>query len=425
MHDPTEFRSNVFGEDFTAPDTALSANSVPAPTAVCIYNRRFHAHTNPMCESLDLHWYRRGFTGHWLAPWLVTAILYTQKPDAGQEKPFAVPCMPTGQYPDDLILVVCSTCHARLHPRWDQAGKKIICPDCGKTLRIPWPKRQQEKPPPRPEDIGEYGVRVAEKTVPSSTQFWEAQVIYARPVPPPPRWTFFSGVFQFPWYRDNISRWAILSFGLAVIGEMVAGALALFGVGTGDGVGSIAVVAMGFLIAPIAWSSIWTFSYAATLILAVVEETAAGNDEINWPDEDWRQRVWKFLYVGYLLVLAALAGAGVGALVQPYSGHFWLPLFATVYFVFPVNLLSSLEASSPWAPITPAILRSLIVRLWCWGFFYTETALVVAPCVALVFIGFYLRHPFWTAFLVAPPLSAVVLIYARLLGRLAWRITED
>jgi len=205
----------------------------------------------------------------------------------------------------------------------------------------------------------------------------------------------------------------------------VAGALALFGVGTGGGVGSIAVVAMGFLVLPIFWSSIWTFSYAATLILAVVEETAAGNDEINWPDEDWRQRVWKFLYVGYLLVLAALAGAGVGVLVQRYSGHFWPPLFTTIFFAFPIIVLSSLEASSPWAPITPAILRSLIVRMWCWGFFYIETALVAAPCAVLVFFGFSFRHPFWTAFLVAPPLSAVVLIYARLLGRLAWRITED
>jgi DNA-directed RNA polymerase subunit RPC12/RpoP len=332
--------------------------------------------------------------------------------------------MSTGQYPDDFILVVCSTCHARLHPRWDQAGKKVVCPDCGKTLRIPWPKRVPEKAPPRPEDIGDYGVRAAEQTVPASTEFWQAQVIYARPVPPPPRWTFFSGVFNFPWYRGNIGRWAILSFGLAVIGEMLVGALALFGVGVGGGVGSIAVVAMGFLVLPISWSAIWTFSYAATCMLSVVEETAAGNDEINWPEDGWRERVWKLLYAGYLFVLAVLAGTGVGSLVRLFNGEFWLPLAVTTYFLFPVILLSSLEAGSPWAPLTPAILRSLIVRMWCWGIFYVEVALAAAPWVILVLIGFHFRHPFLTAFLAAPPLAAEMLVYARLLGRVAWRITE-
>jgi predicted RNA-binding Zn-ribbon protein involved in translation (DUF1610 family) len=331
--------------------------------------------------------------------------------------------MSTGQYPDDFILVVCSTCHARLHPRWDQAGKKIVCPDCGKTLRIPWPKRRAENALPRPEDIGDYGVREAEKTVRSSTEFYEAQVIYARPVPPPPRWTFFSGVFQFPWCQGNIGRWAILSFGLAVTGQMVVGALALLGVG-GGGVGSIAVVAIGFLVLPISWSSIWTFSYAATCMLAVVEETAAGNDEINWPEDGWRERVWKLLYTGYLFVLAALAGVGVGSLVRLCVDDFWVAPVATVYFVFPIILLSSLEAGSPWAPITPAILRSLLVRMWCWAIFYLEIVLLAAPWIVLVLFGFYLRHPFWTALLSAPLLSALMLIYARLLGRLAWRITE-
>jgi DNA-directed RNA polymerase subunit RPC12/RpoP len=332
--------------------------------------------------------------------------------------------MPTGQYPDDFILVVCSTCHARLHPRWDQAGKKIVCPDCGKTLRIPWPKKVKESAGPRPEDIGDYGVHAAEKPFYAPSQFYEAQIIYARPVPPPPRWTFFSGVFQFPWYRNNVTRWMILSFGLAVIGEMLVGALALFGIGVGGGIGSFAVVAMGFLILPISWSSIWTLSYAAGCLLAVVEETAAGNDEINWPDDGWRERVWKLLYAGYLLVLSALAGTAVGSLAQLLAVEFWWSALATTFVLFPIVLLSSLEAGTPWAPLTPPIIRSLVVSMWCWGVFYIEITLLATPWVALVLVGVQLRHPFWTALVAAPPLAALLLIYARLLGRLAWRITD-
>ena len=74
---------------------------------------------------------------------------------------------------------------------------------------------------------------------------------------------------------------------------------------------------------------------------------------------------------------------------------------------------------------SPAILQSLIRRVWCWGLFYVEVAVLAAPWVACAIIGFTFRHPFWTALLLAAPVSALVLIYARLLGRLAWRIAED
>jgi DNA-directed RNA polymerase subunit RPC12/RpoP len=328
------------------------------------------------------------------------------------------------RHPDDVITVVCATCHARLVARWDQAGKTKSCPDCGVKIRVPFPKARPPEPKLDPARFGQYNIGAAEKTLPVETHFLDQQaVIYAVPVPPPPRWTFFSGVFQFPWHRDTLPRWLVLSIGLLTWSEFVVGALALSGVG-GEGIGGLAVVAIGFMVLPIAWLSIWTGSYVASCLLAIVQDTAAGNDLISWPDETWRDRFWKLLYVSYLIVIASLVGAGVGWLVEWRSGWFWPPLVITAFVLFPIMLLSTLERDSIWFVLSPAILKSLFVVMWGWLMFYSFAVVLSVSAALPVGVGFYFRHPFIAALFAAPLASAMILIYARLLGRLAWKITE-
>ena len=40
------------------------------------------------------------------------------------------------------------------------------------------------------------------------------------PLPSPPRWMFFSGVYNFLWYLQTLPRWLSLSFGLALTGAI-------------------------------------------------------------------------------------------------------------------------------------------------------------------------------------------------------------
>jgi len=325
---------------------------------------------------------------------------------------------------DDLITVVCPTCHARLSARWDMAGRRRKCPDCGVKIHIPFPEARRTDPGPDAQKIGHYEVDAAPEKARVATQFLDQQaVIFAVPLPEPPRWTFFSGVFQFPWYRNTLARWLCLSAGLLAWGELVVGALALVGVG-GEGVGGIAIVAVGFMVLPIVWVSVWTYSYAASCLLAIVQETASGNDLITWPEDTWRDRFWKLLYVGYLAVLAALAGAGVASLLEWQTGIFWPALAITGCVLFPIILLSSLERDSTWAVLSPVIVRSLFVVMWGWLVFYSFAALLGVLAALPIGAGYYLRHQFAGVVLAAPVAAAAVLIYARLLGRLAWRITE-
>jgi hypothetical protein len=172
-------------------------------------------------------------------------------------------------------------------------------------------------------------------------------------------------------------------------------------------------------------------SYAAYSFLVTLTSTAAGNDEIIWPGEpiqDWLFKVW---YLGWLLaVCAAPATLLVGALglSKPLSA---LCLAGALWLVFPVVLLSSLSAPSRFIILRPVIVWMLLSHLGATLRFYAGSGFIVLACAALVFTAvFGLRGmPLLDQPLITVPLAAVVtgagcLIYARLLGRLAFIVSQ-
>ena len=95
-------------------------------------------------------------------------------------------------------------------------------------------------------------------------------------------------------------------------------------------------------------------------------------------------------------------------------------VLATVSLLYPIFLLSSLEANSVFVPLSLPILRSLISCWWGWLTFYALAALLGGSWLGLLLAGLP-SFPFLTALACGPLLAAVLLIVSRLLGRLAWR----
>jgi hypothetical protein len=180
---------------------------------------------------------------------------------------------------------------------------------------------------------------------------------------------------------------------------------------------------LAFFVLPIIWVSLLTWSYTASCSLALLETTAAGLDRIEaWPDPQWKEWMAQMLYLGWigaipfavsygLAVLAGLAGARV---------ELALPVF--FFVLYPISLLSALEANSIWAPLTLPIVTSLFRWFWCWLVFYPLTALIAAGLVA-AFVSAVESGYDSLLLLLGPLVAASILIYFRLLGRLAWRMT--
>src|SRR5262245_17338212 len=96
---------------------------------------------------------------------------------------------------------------------------------------------------------------------------------------------------------------------------------------------------------------LFTLTYAAHCFLTIVVDTAAGNDEVHWPDEpptDWYGKpiflLWLLLFpfalLGMVLILAASELDGPLETLALLVGLTWL--------FFPLSLWSSLGASSSW-----------------------------------------------------------------------------
>jgi hypothetical protein len=163
----------------------------------------------------------------------------------------------------------------------------------------------------------------------------------------------------------------------------------------------------------------FVFSYAAHCFLTVVEQTASGNDEVNWPRGPFIDWLWEVVYVLWLSALwlgptVLLASSGVG------GGASVLVAAALVWLAFPITLLSSMSSTSRWVIVSPGLLSRLLgQRSSSLLLFYLHNGPVLAAAAALLFLTFFKAGGLVFVLVTAAGFAAALLIYARQLGRLA------
>jgi DNA-directed RNA polymerase subunit M/transcription elongation factor TFIIS len=336
-------------------------------------------------------------------------VLSDDTGDSGEPAPKIAP----------YVKVICRICSARLHPEVREKAYQLRCPDCHEPVDVPAlkdvPQESRRKRAPR--QIGSYKKDEAIVRPKLQTSYLEVQAeIRREAIDPPPRWTFFSGVFTFPWRPGVLQRWGFLSLGFTILGLLFVLLIMLIGGGS-----SFGVVGAAFFGLPAIWAAFWTCSYAAACCLPVTTDTAAGMDRIaNWPDPVWNEWMAQLLYVGFVGCEALTIGFGVGRIAELFGGPIWVAGTATTILLYPIFQLSSLEANSFLIPITRPILRSLVSFWWGWLIFYGLSGMLVFAWIGLAIAGAK-SSPVLVAFVLGPMVAAILLIIARLLGRLAWR----
>jgi hypothetical protein len=164
--------------------------------------------------------------------------------------------------------------------------------------------------------------------------------------------------------------------------------------------------------------------FAAHYFLVVIDSTTAGGERIVWPDEpltDWFAKVFYLAWLGGAW-MAPLVIFGRLMTYDPWlrfaitAGSFWL--------FFPIGMLSSLSANSPWVPLSPKLFGRMAQRAGTVFGFY----LLSIP-ISLAFVGSFHAIVMKTGVstmitvLLAPVASAGYLIYGRVLGRLGLVLT--
>jgi hypothetical protein len=241
-----------------------------------------------------------------------------------------------------------------------------------------------------------------------------------------PRWPLLTGVLLFLAYRQAIIRWIVLSVVLAIVLLLAGGAVTLTPPALPAGNrGSALVGAAGTNIlqlimtaAAVVLGAMWGVA-ASINLLAIAQDTSSGNDEIeNWPEEvflDWFPNAF-FVIDSFLL--SVVPGVAIVWFRPELAGAGVLLVLSSLLFLFPIALLSMSEAGSPLLPFSARVLRSLVRCPGTWLMFYFETGLLVFAAVlglaSLLFGGVLMLLP------VSALLVLVMMLYFRLLGRLAW-----
>ena len=190
------------------------------------------------------------------------------------------------------------------------------------------------------------------------------------------------------------------------------------------------VIANGYLIAvpffalPAVLLVLWTGSFAVSGALTVLEDTAAGNDVIpHWNDGGWGDWLGDSYGPVFLAAATWTACFPIAKVAAVWSAAVYWPTFlATFVFLFPIVLLSTLQAGSYTVPFTGTVLKSLVTKFRTWLVYYLVAGAVAAVYVGPLAVGLYHGWWFLTLILTGPLLSSVMLIEARLLGRLGWRV---
>jgi hypothetical protein len=158
-------------------------------------------------------------------------------------------------------------------------------------------------------------------------------------------------------------------------------------------------------------------AYAAHVFVTVAQQTAGGLDEVAWPKDPWYDWVGKALHLVWLVVFWVVPLGFVLRVIGPQS----LAASATLYvgapaalfwLLFPLTLLSSFSAGSPWVLLRPEVLaRMARCPAGTFGFYALSAPLCVAGGAALYAT---LAHG---VFYALPALATVLFLYARLVGR--------
>lgn len=356
--------------------------------------------------------------------------------------------------------IECGLCGTRLYATLTQVGKTLRCPDCHSKVLVKAPKKRPEPAQYRErEEEGDFKLSEPierphldylpkEETPAESTDSAagalprqeemsrekpagnvvadaarqvmakaEAEVEAAeRARPVLPDQPFKTGVLSF--FADAAAgvRWLALTLMGHAFVTSLRWALELAQGGGIEQFGavflSVVVIGLGIALALL----------ASACSVAIIQDTANGYDKIEqWPGIN----VGEWMFDGFFVINSLLASAAPGVLVMCAGLSGWTAVVAgtaTAVAFFPLLLLSALEQASPLGFASPKIWKSLHVGRSRWVTFYMLSAglaVVGLMCGWLMAV----ENLFLTG-LSCAAVTAIAMVYFRLLGRLAWCLSE-
>lgn len=342
------------------------------------------------------------------------------------------------------IRVECCVCQTGMDAAPQDVGKLLTCPDCGAKTEIkPSHASGATKKPTPPTPAPPYEVAQSRPTGPPlAADAWlvddgtdRPNEFTTGPRPELPRHPMTTGVMKFVHSPGIVGRWLGVSTGLAIAAGLMLVSLRALGF-AGAPLGGAAMSAFGIVMIGAAaglFGAITAFmslAVAAAFAMTIITETSEGNDRVQeWPPIDPIDCVGALATLAIAAMVSATPGWAVGAAIftrwsaladyavfAPYVGA-----LTSAALFFPVVLLSQLAASSAFAIATPEVLITIPRTLGVWLRLLSQSVLLATAG------GLMLAATAHTPLLTPVTmllLVALLAVYCRLIGRLAWVFAE-
>ena len=341
------------------------------------------------------------------------------------------------------IAIKCDRCGTLLQATEKQIGQQIACPDCNKKHIVPRPAQpvakrsvlapDKETPrldpdahpgerpfmsPPMPkmmheEEQAEEYAAALEK----SKRTGKPMEIDSRGRPIMPRWPLITGVLPFLFSVGIPVAWLGLSSGFVAAGALIWNGMQLAMQGEMAAVAGMCLLAFGVIIAMISTAA------GSAVGMQIIMESSEGNRKIHhWPSlPDW---FGYLLYSVMAVMTSAIPGFAISHIppLNTMPGLDFLLSMVSIIFCMPIVLMSQLDINSPWGVASGRILASVARCPFSWAFFYLECILLTAICGGATYLVAKDRPGMIVWFL--PVYVAALILIARLMGRLAWRLAE-
>jgi DNA-directed RNA polymerase subunit RPC12/RpoP len=342
------------------------------------------------------------------------------------------------------IAFQCSTCASLLHASYSQVGQQITCPDCGAKHTVPAAPKNTAKPsvlaPDRETPMldpaaapGErphvvphtLGLTLAEqeheaeykRALEKSERTGKPMDIDAKGRSIMPRWPLLTGVLPFLFSGGIPVACLGLSIGFYAAALVVVNGIELAMAGDMAAIAGMCFFAVGSVMTMLCTAACYS------MLLQIIMESSEGNRRIvAWPGfMDW---FGSLLYFFPAVMLSAVPGFAISHIppLDSDAGYGAISIAASLCLFLPILVLSQLDFDSPWGVLSVRLLSSLPRCPFSWAFFYLESATLVAICGAATYslLSGGARSVLW----LMPIYVATAILWARLLGRLAWRLSE-
>jgi len=365
--------------------------------------------------------------------------------------------------------IECMVCGTRMYATLDQVGKQLKCPDCHSKVLVKAPKKPVESAPvyesddgdfklsppvevPRPAHLPQEDVLPdrdddsadtghadgpAKQKMPRERLTGNAIRDNARDTmakaqaevdeeeqakPKMPDQPFKTGMISFLFDAAAILRLVLLTLaGHTAVASLVGA----FSMASGGPVQQFAAIFLFVVVGVLGLISLFT---ASACCVVIIQETANGYDKMEqWPGLNIGDWMMDALYV-FNSLFASVAVGVLPCLLVATTEATMLVGAVTGTALFPVFVLSAMEEGSPLGFASRPMWQSLRTASQIWLKFYLLSVALAFGGILAVYLltvslagaGGFLYGAFFSAILVA-----IGMIYCRLLGRLAWLLSEQ